>query len=188
VIDPGRSIAGRAEQELVDGARAGRHEDFTALVRHYDARLRGLAYRLLGADRARMDDALQEAYLRAYRSIGAFRSDAGFGSWLYRITYNACIDELRKARRQPTPVDGADPVWDRSAATTGIEGRVAAADATARALATLPDEQRIAVVLVDAEGLDHATAAQILGVPPGTVASRLSRGRAALRRAIGAQS
>src|ERR671914_1464692 len=83
---------------VLDRARAGDQEAFTALIRHYDPGLRRLAYRLLG-DRERMDDALQEAYVKAFRALPRFRGDSSLGTWLYRIAYNACLDELERSRR-----------------------------------------------------------------------------------------
>lgn len=174
----------RIEHQLLRRAQQGDRGAFTALVRAHDDRLRGLAFKLLG-DRDRMDDALQEAYLRAFVSLPRFRREADVGSWLYRIVYNACIDELRRGRRRPEPVDPSDAAWDRPATRPGPETVVSTADVTVRALAELPVDQRVTVVLVDGEGFDNVTAAGILGVAPGTVASRLSRARAHLRRAIG---
>ena len=88
--------------ELVELARSGDRPAFDELLRRHDDRMRGLAYKLM-ADRHRMDDALQEAYLKAYRALPRFRPGSDFGTWLYRITYNACIDELRKRKRSPRP-------------------------------------------------------------------------------------
>ena len=170
---------------LVDRILEGDRDAFGEVLRRHDDRLRALAYKLLGGDRHRMDDALQDAYVRAYRALPRFRQDADLGSWLYRITYNACIDELRRTKRRPAPVDVAEPAWDRPSTAPGPDRSVTAADAAARALAALPDDQRITVVLVDGEGFDNVTAARILGVATGTVASRLSRARAAMRRALG---
>jgi RNA polymerase sigma-70 factor, ECF subfamily len=158
--------------------------DFTAIVRRHDHRLRGLAYKLLAGDRHRMDDALQEAYLRAFRALPGFRVEADLGTWLYRIVYNACIDELRRDRRRPRPIDLQEAGWDQPAAASPHDEVVYAADATVRALGALPDEQRVALVLVDGEGFDNVAAARILGVPPGTVGSRLSRARATVRRLL----
>ena len=165
---------------------AGDRDSFGALLRKHDARMRGLAYKLLGGDRHRMDDALQEAYVRAYRALGRFHQDAEFGTWLYRIVYNACIDELRRGRRNPEPVDvSAGTAWEEPASRPGPDRVVGAADELVRALAALPEDQRVTLVLVDGEGFDHAAAAEILGVAPGTVASRLSRARHAIRRTLG---
>jgi RNA polymerase sigma-70 factor (ECF subfamily) len=155
---------------------------FTALVRRHDDRLRGVAYKLLAGDAHRMDDVLQDAYLRAYVAFGGFRGDADAATWLYRTVTNACLDELRRTARRPTPVDLAG--WEGPGAVPGPDEVVAAADITLRALAALPPDQRATVVLVDGEGLDHASAADVLGVAVGTVASRLSRARATLRSMI----
>ena len=167
---------------VLDRARAGDHEAFTAVIRHYDPGLRALAYRLLG-DRERMDDALQEAYVKAFRALPGFRGDSSLGTWLYRIAYNACLDELDRDRELhelplaespelPDPrADLAESVTTRRQLTDG--------------LAQLTPTDRAAVLLVDAHGFDYRTAAEVLDVPAGTIASRLNRARAALRRALG---
>jgi RNA polymerase sigma-70 factor (ECF subfamily) len=167
----------------VQSTNAGPETDratFLRVVRDHDARLRAVVSRMVGGDRDRTDDVLQEAYLRAFRSFGGFRAEADVGTWLHRIAYNACVDELRRARRRPVPVD---VVRERSASAP--EAAVADADVLRRALAALPVDQRAAVLLVDGEDLDHEAAAAVLGVAPGTVASRLSRARRTLRQLIG---
>jgi RNA polymerase sigma-70 factor (ECF subfamily) len=175
----------RSDGELVDAILDGDRGAFTDVLRKHDDRLRGLAFKLLGGDRHRMDDAMQDAYVRAYKALPRFRRDADLGSWLYRITYNACIDELRRTKRRAEPIDLTAPAAEPPARASGPEHAVVAADAAARALAVLPEDQRITVVLVDGEGFDNQTAARILGVAPGTVASRLSRARAAMRHELG---
>jgi RNA polymerase sigma-70 factor, ECF subfamily len=172
-----------SDGDLVDRALSGDHRAFTDLVRRYDDRLRGLAYKILG-DRHRMDDAMQEAYLRAYRSLHRFRRDAELGSWLYRIVHNTCIDELRRLGRRPMPVDTGEVGWDGPSDVPDPERTVVASDRALRALAALPEDQRATVLLVDGDGFDNVTAAEILDVAPGTVASRLSRARAAMRRVL----
>jgi RNA polymerase sigma-70 factor, ECF subfamily len=167
--------------ELVELARLGDRSAFDELLRRHDPRMRALAYRLM-ADRHRMDDALQEAYLKAFKALPRFRAGSDFGTWLYRITYNACIDELRKRKR--SPLSSEDPI-DPESGRPGPERIVSASETVRHALAELPVDQRVTVVLVDGEGFDHREAAQILGVAPGTVASRLHRARAALRRVLG---
>ena len=85
-----RRTGGRHRPRVVERARAGDHRAFRSLIAHYDRGLRALAYRLLG-NAGQMDDVLQDAYVKAFRALGRFRGDAGVGTWIYRITYNACI-------------------------------------------------------------------------------------------------
>ena len=185
--DARTSDADTTDADLIRRVLDGDHAAFGDVVRRHDARLRALAYKLLGGDRHLMDDVLQDAYLRAFRGLGGFRLDAHLGSWLYRIAYNACIDELRRLRRHPVPADPTDG-FDPPSTGSGPDEQVSAADATRRALARLPEDQRITVVMVDGEGLDNRTVASLLGVAPGTVASRLSRARAAMRLHLGEPS
>ncbi len=147
------------------------------MVERHDRELRALAYRLLG-DRVAMDDVMQEAYLKAFRGLSSFRREAQPGTWLYRIVYNACLDHLRRERRAgEVPLEGvAEPVSPDDPSEEALER----AD-LAGALAALPVEQRAAVMLVDAGGLSYEEAAEVLSVPPGTVASRLNHARSALR-------
>ena len=160
-------------------ARRGDEHAFAALVRHYDGGLRALAFRLLG-DRARMDDALQEAYVKAYRALPRFRGDSSLRTWLYRIAYNACLDELKRTR----VVVELDSVRDRADQGADPADSLSLRLTLAHALAELPPEDRAAVLLVDAEGFDYRSAAEVLGIPEGTVGSRLNRARGALRQAL----
>lgn len=156
---------------------------FWPLVEPYDRALRALAYRLVG-DRDLMDDVLQEAYLRAFRALPSLRGREAVGSWLYRIVYNASMDQVRRRERiaqlalEDAP-ERPDPAPDPGEVAAG-RGDVAAA------LQTLAPDLRAAVLLVDAEGLSYEEAGVILGVPEGTVGSRLSRARDVLRRSLGA--
>ena len=169
------------ESQLVERARGGDGAAFTALVRRYDRTLRGLAFHVLG-DREVMDDVLQEAYLRAFRALPGFEGRAQVGTWLCRIAYNACLDELARTRRvvqlplaEVAERPGSDP---DPGDVTADRGDLAAA------LASLPPVERAAVLLVDAQGFDYREAGRVLGVPEGTIGSRLARARATLRRAL----
>ena len=106
------------DPELVRQAQRGDASAFADLVRHYEPRLRALASRLL-EDRDLTDDALQEAYVRAFKALGRFRGDSSLGTWLYRITYNACIDELRRGRR----VVPCSPISSPTRSTRGPDRR-----------------------------------------------------------------
>jgi len=167
---------------VIAAARRGDREAFATLVMHFDGRMRGLAWRLLG-DRQLMDDALQTAYLKALRGIGGFRGEAAIGTWFYRIVYNACVDEIGRERRTTVlPLDEVANAIDCAPDTADLLARRAA---LAAALSQLPPDQRAAVVLVDEEGYDYRSAAEVLGVPLGTLSSRLAHARAALREALG---
>lgn len=173
-------------KDEIDGAtlQAARRRDreaFTAIVHHYERRLRVLAYQIL-RDPALTEDAVQDAFVAAYGALPRFRGDAALGTWLHRITYNACAGYLRSARRVPAPVDDPEPL--RETVVEDHAGAVVRRSEIAEALAALRPEQRFLVLLIDRDGFDYKTAARLLGVPRGTIASRLSTARAALRAAL----
>lgn len=168
------------ERETLDRARNGDPDAFIELIRPFDREHRSLAYGILG-DRHRMDDALQEAYLKAYRGLPRFDGRAAIGTWLYRIVYNACLDELRRGGRVVhLPLDNVTHLSSSHDPINAASSR----DGLAAALRSLPTELRAVVLLVHAEGLDYHTVAEALGIPVGTVASRLHRARAVLRAAL----
>ena len=150
---------------------------FESLLRRHHRELRSFAYRLLQG--VAVDDVLQNAYLRAYRAWPRFDRRAGSDiAWLYRIVYHCSIDELR--RRQRTRTDPLDDELQPLATADEGEQTVRRL-AVAAALAALAPELRATVLLVDVHGLDYAAAGEALGLRRGTVASRLSTARAALR-------
>ena len=163
-------------------AAAGDDRAFGALVRHYDRPLRMLTSRLL-RDRQRMDDVLQEAYLRAYKALAQFRGGARPATWLYRIVYNTCLKDMRRHERAETAHVDILEVWADPGSARGEAGT--GHIALDRALAGLPVDQRAIVLIVDADGFDHVNAAAVFGVATGTIASRLARARALLWTAHG---
>ena len=118
------------------------------------------------------------------RGLHRFDGRAAFGTWAYRIATNACLDELRRRRRRPEP---GLPEHERPERDHGPGVEVAVTDqlVVGAALADLPPDFRAAVVLRDLCSLDYQEIADVLGIPPGTVRSRIARGRAALARDLG---
>lgn len=169
-------IAGPTDGELMAAHRAGDGRAFGVLVARHEPSLWTLAVRTLHnpEDAA---DAVQEALVAAYRRAGSYRAEASVRTWLHRILVNTCIDRIRYDGRH-----GTVPLADRDAPgrRADLAGDVATRVVLAGALAELPVEQRIAVVLVDVQGWPVGDAAALLEVPPGTVKSRCARGRARL--------
>jgi RNA polymerase sigma-70 factor, ECF subfamily len=166
------------DERLVGAARLGDHAAFTTLLRRHDDQMRALAFSVL-RDRSAMDDVLQDAYLKAYRNLDRFRGDSRFSTWLHRIVYRACLDHIRRRREVIGLVDE-----DRLPEPTRPQGDVDERLALHQALATLDPETAAALVLVDRDGHSYEEAGAVLGIPAGTVASRLHRGRRALRAAL----
>lgn len=159
-------------------ARRGDKDALEDLLRRHHERLHALCWRMTGngADAA---DATQEALIAIARGLPRFDARARFGTWAYRVTVNACLDELRRRRRRPEPVE-TEILASARPTEESREGAVADRLAIDDALRTLTPEFRAAVVLRDLCGLDYAEIAEVLTVPIGTVRSRLARGRAAL--------
>ncbi len=155
-------------------------ERFVQDVQLADPRMRRLAYRMVGGGPT-TDDVLQTAYAKAYRKLHMFRGEASFETWLYAIVYRTCLDHLRRRSREDLQ-DQAD--FDRTASDADAMAQVTDRLVIERALARLPPNQRAAIWLVDIEGLSTAAAGEALGLPMGTVGSRVSRGRSKLRELL----
>ncbi|MGH9154290.1 MAG: RNA polymerase sigma factor [Acidimicrobiales bacterium] len=183
---------GDQDQLLVQAVLAGNAEALDRLLRRHHDRLRGLCRRVCGND-ADADDATQEALIAIARGLAAGRFDgrARFSTWAYRVATNACLDELRRRSRRPVATEAERFELESSAgAASAASTETIAGDRVDidRALARLPVDFRAAVVLRDLCQLDYAEIAEVLGVPPGTVRSRIARGRAALVPLLGNRS
>jgi RNA polymerase sigma-70 factor (ECF subfamily) len=170
----------------VAAAQGGDRQALDRLLRrHYD-RLYALCRRLTGND-ADAADAAQDALIGIVRGLPRFDGRAAFSTWSYRIAANACFDELRRRGRRPVlafPTEDGDVALGASAERspdTAVADRVTI-DA---ALARLPEDFRVAVVLRDLCDLDYAEISHALAIPAGTVRSRIARGRAALAGLLG---
>jgi RNA polymerase sigma-70 factor (ECF subfamily) len=151
------------------------------LARHFD-RVHAICRRITGHPEDALD-ATQEALIAISRGISRYDARAAFTTWLYRVATNAALDEVRRRKRRPAPtdIDALNPGPDPAAGPGGsVESVVAARIDVDAALTTLAPEFRAAVVLRDLCDLDYAEIAEALGVPIGTVRSRIARGRAAI--------
>ncbi|RKS06629.1 RNA polymerase ECF family sigma subunit [Nocardiopsis sp. Huas11] len=174
------------DRELLTRHSQGDDQAFAVLVRRHRERLWAVSIRMMG-DREEAADALQDAFLSAFRAADRFRGEAQVSTWLHRIVVNACHDRLRRRKVRPaTPTedDTLDVLSNERLGRAG-GGPDHAAQTEARldvqaALDLLPLDQRLALTLVDMLGYRVEEAAQILEVASGTVKSRCARGRAKL--------
>ncbi len=164
------------ESALVDAARGGDRDAFDKLLRtHIDA-VYGHALRFFG-DAGAAEDAAQEVFLKVFRSLPDFDGRSAFSTWLYRITRNVCLDMFRRGKHRPTPVD---PIRLPDIPTGEFADAVDTSADLERAMAVLQPEDRDAFNAVALFGLTYASAGEVLGVPTGTVKSRVFRARRTL--------
>jgi RNA polymerase sigma-70 factor (ECF subfamily) len=168
-------------RRFLDGDAAA----FEALVRRHEGKVYAVCLRILG-DAEEAADAAQDTFLTVVRKLDQFRGDAAFTTWLHRIAVNACYDVLRTKRRRPMlHLASDDPQPEPGPPEPDHGDEVAGTRDAAAALARIPEEFRVALVLADVEDLPYEEIARVLDVPVGTVKSRVHRGRVALARAMG---
>jgi RNA polymerase sigma-70 factor (ECF subfamily) len=166
--------------------QAGGEQGFNRLVLKHKDRVYGLCLRLLAGNRYDAEDVAQESFVKAYHGLRGFRMEAKFSSWMYRIAVNACKNKLasrhyQEARRH-RDLDGAEGEGAPSAPSPAqVFEAKRERERIEEAIARLPEEQRTLVVLRDVEGRSYEEIAESTGLNPGTVKSRLNRGRGQLR-------
>ena len=191
---------GPSDAEAIERARGGDHEAFRVLVERYQSRAHALALRVL-RDEEQARDAVQDAFLKVYRSLDRFEGRSSFYTWLYRLVMNVCLDLRRRDRsdrhlewdetRGVEPMAGAAPL-------AGAEGSLdfGPADAAMRqelreqlasAIDDLPGAARETLILREVEGLSYAEIAEALAIPKGTVMSRLHYARRRVREILVSQ-
>jgi len=178
------------ELKMVDYALEGDLDAFNRLVMEYQDLAYNVAFRVLG-ERTAAEDAVQDAFISAYRKLKTFRGGS-FKAWLLRIVTNACYDELRRQKRRPiVPLQPSDSEDEEIESPSWLEDPGESPEETAlreelsqviqNCLNSLDHDFRIVVVLVDIQGLDYAEAAETANTPLGTIKSRLARARVRLQ-------
>ena len=184
-----------ADQELVEELRAGSERAFTALLSTYEKPIYNFVYRLLD-DASEAPDVTQEVFLKVFRNIGEFRGECSVKTWIYRIAVNEASNLRRwfsRHRRHQLSLDEqpaggapslAETLADQQENQYDLLLRQERRQVIERALAQVPDNFRVAVVLRDIEGLSYDDIAEVLEISVGTVKSRILRGREALKRKL----
>jgi RNA polymerase sigma-70 factor (ECF subfamily) len=168
---------------LARRAADGDSRALDALLRDHMVLVHAVCRRILGNPDDALD-ATQEALISIARKIGSFDGRAKLSTWVYRVATNAALDESRRRGRRPVPLESL-PEPGRSTVGNAADAAIADRLDVDAALAQLTPEYRAAVALRDLVGMDYAEIADVLGIPPGTVRSRISRGRAALADLLG---
>lgn len=186
-MDPAEGL--ELEKDLVARAREGDVDAFSDLVRRHHARVAGLCASLLD-EPSEVDDAVQEVFLKAHRSLGSFKGDARFSTWLYRVAHNHCLDLRRKAaRRKTVSLDGLVEAEGEAVSRLFAEPARARdseedADLARRLLAALPEGYREVLLLRETQGLSYEEIARALDCSLDAVKARLKRARRELQEKL----
>src|ERR1051326_8836414 len=158
------------DEALVQQFQAGAEEAFDELVERHRRRVYGLACRLVGPREA--EDLAQEVFLAAYRSLGSFRGESTFATWLYRVGIHLCSHHLRRRRLETTELEEEEPDGrrDRDPEQSALRGELR--DRVRAAIDALPYKLRLVIVLRDLQGLSYEEIAEVVRCPIGTVRSR----------------
>jgi RNA polymerase sigma-70 factor, ECF subfamily len=162
------------DAELLESCKRGEVRAFERLYSHHSARMKSLAFHLLGT-RDDAEDAVQETFLKVYRAIGNFESNSALSTWMLRILINCCYDILRKRQRL-----AEKPLLKEFPAETKLTLKVA----LERALLTLNEQHRLVFLMFEVEGLKHSEIASVLEVPEGTSRAWLFEAKRALKRVL----
>ncbi|MER7352145.1 RNA polymerase sigma factor SigM [Nonomuraea dietziae] len=168
-----------SDAELLTRHLDGDQHAFSEIVKRHRDRMWAVALRTLG-DPDEAADAVQDAFVSAYRKAHSFRGEAAVTTWLHRIVVNACLDRMRRKSVRPVADDELIEAAERDTPMPDQTGEREVSMEVSAALKMLPADQRAALVLVDMMGYSVEDAAQVLSVPSGTVKSRCARGRAKL--------
>lgn len=181
------------EQELVQKCKQQDVEAFEQLITAYQKKVLNLAYGMLG-NAADAEDTAQEIFIKIFRSIGSFQENSSLSTWIYRISVNVCLDELRKRKKRSGDIsmnqqNSDDEEYelslpDPSASPYQQAQKNAAMEELYKAIEQLSEEQRMAIVLRDLEGMSYDEIAAVTQSTLGTTKSRINRARLALRKIL----
>lgn len=171
------------DHALARAAADGDVPAFEALYRRHAGRVHGVVARLVGFDRGRAEDLVQEAFVRAWQALPGYRFESAFGTWLHRLAVNTALMELR-ARRSRPQTDGDDALDDIGSPDSAGQGAALTMDLE-RAVASLPPRARAVLVLFDVEGWKHEEIADTLDMAVGSSKAQLHRARRLLRERLG---
>lgn len=182
----------QGDELLLRRACKGDVQAFEELMQSHESRIYAIALRMMG-NREDAQDCAQEAMVRIYRAMGSFKGQSALATWIYRITMNTCLDELR--RRKARKVTSLDSLVNNGWSPTDTGDtpeehglRVEKQSALNQAIQSLPDDMRAAIILRDVKGYSYDEIASILDANVGTIKSRISRGREKLREILSKQS
>ena len=182
----------QGDELLLRRACKGDVQAFEELMQSHESRIYAIALRMMG-NREDAQDCAQEAMVRIYRAMGSFKGQSALATWIYRITMNTCLDELR--RRKARKVTSLDSLVDNGWSPTDTGDtpeehglRVEKQNALNQAIQSLPDDMRAAIILRDVKGYSYDEIASMLDANVGTIKSRISRGREKLREILSKQS
>ncbi|NTV91513.1 MAG: sigma-70 family RNA polymerase sigma factor [Clostridiales bacterium] len=181
------------EKSLIDRSKAGDIEAFEQLVEKYQKKVFNIALRTID-NYADASDMAQEVFIRVYRAIGSFKEQSSFSTWLYKITTNVCLDELRKRKNKRAVSLDEEIRFEDGEAKRQYESSDPRPEDTAEknelkrivkeAIGKLSEEHRMAIVLRDLQGFSYEEMAVMLNLPEGTVKSRINRARQALKNIL----
>lgn len=179
-----------SEKSLLKKAKSGDVEAFEKLIEEHQGKVFNIAYRMIG----NFDDAhdmAQEVFIRVYRSLATFKEQASFSTWIYRITKNVCLDELRKRKNKNILYIDEDIKLDEGDISRQLESqdetpeiqleRKELKSTIKKAIDALQHDHRLVVILRDIQGFSYEEISKILDCPEGTVKSRINRARKSLR-------
>jgi len=171
------------DRERVRAVLDGDHEAFAELVGRHQKLVAGVAWRY-GVPRGEIEDMVSEVFIKAYRNLHRYRPDHPFSTWLYRLAANHVVDHGRRARKERGRTEMPEQLVDPAAGPTERTLDRERAQAVREALDAVPAHYRETLFLVYIEGMKIDEASRTSGLPPGTIKTRLMRGRQALRRIL----